>query len=200
MVKVRCGICERNFKDENGLEQHNAAIHGSSEVVKKGPGSRKLRNWIIFSAILIVIVGLIGWAASFAIEDMMGCKTDPVSEIDIGGHQNLALHIHTDLKILIDGVERVIPGNIGVLPGVMRPLHTHDQGGNIHIEGACPREFKVGEFFEIWGEEFNSRCILGNCVESGELKFYVDEKENSEYEDYVMRDTDRVRIEFISFS
>jgi hypothetical protein len=62
--KVRCEKCDRNFKNEEGLEAHNKILHieSLSREKKKLP-AKKIRNWIIF----IVILGLIVfWISSFA--------------------------------------------------------------------------------------------------------------------------------------
>lgn len=61
MAKTHCDICDRNFKNEEGLEMHNKAKHSSSDEEtkknKKPVNTKKIRNW----AILIVILALIVW-------------------------------------------------------------------------------------------------------------------------------------------
>lgn len=56
--KARCEICDRDFKDAEGLAMHNRAKH--PEKVPKGRKPlpvKKIRNWVIF----IVIVGFFVW-------------------------------------------------------------------------------------------------------------------------------------------
>ena len=197
MAKVSCEICNRNFKDEEGLAQHNAAKHSSTEEPKK-LDTGKIKVWVIVIAVLVVVVGLLGWGGSMLIKDVSECRTTPAKEMNIGSHQNLALHIHSKLQIVIDGKGELIPANIGVLPGIMRPLHTHDSAGKIHIEGPCRRSFKVGEIFEVWGKTFNSGCIFDYCTDKGKLKMLVNGKENNEFENYEMRDNDNILIEYSS--
>ena len=56
--KARCEICDRNFKDAEGLAMHNSAKHSESKKTeKKKIPVKKIRNWGIF----IIIFGLIIW-------------------------------------------------------------------------------------------------------------------------------------------
>jgi hypothetical protein len=105
--------------------------------------------------------------------DTSSCKTDPVTEINIGDHSNLALHIHPELQIMIDGIPQPIPSNIGVQTGVMRPLHTHDSTGVLHVEGPCQRDFTIGEFFQIWDQTFTAECIFDKCTSQGTLEMFL---------------------------
>ena len=195
--KARCEACDKTFKDIDGLVQHNAVKHTTGEK-KRNTHVKKIRNWIIFIALIGVIIGFVAWIVGGAISESRSCKTDPATEINIGGHTNLKLHIHADLRILIDGEEQFIPANIGVSPGVMRPIHTHDSSGELHIEGPCARDFTLGDFFSIFGREFSRQCIFDKCVDNGSLKFVVDGRENFGFENYVMRDGDNLLIEYKS--
>ncbi|MEK6843869.1 MAG: hypothetical protein AABX83_00425 [Nanoarchaeota archaeon] len=194
--KVKCEICDRTFKDADGLSQHNAAKHASSD--KHMHHKSKKSGKIIFILIIISILGFIIWSINGAITESNSCKTAPVTEINIGTHQDVKLHIHSELRIVIDGEEQFIPANIGVLPGIMRPVHTHDATGEIHMEGPCQRDFKVGEFFQVWGKEFSSQCIFDKCIDKGELKIIVNGIQNNEFENYIMRDDDNIVIEYKS--
>ena len=58
MTKTRCEICNRNFKNEEGLEMHNKAKHSSPEKKERKPIiTKKIRNWTILAVFLIVIIG-----------------------------------------------------------------------------------------------------------------------------------------------
>lgn len=111
-------------------------------------------------------------------------------------HQNLRLHIHPHLKIVIKGEEEPIPANIGIVsPSCFRPIHTHDASGTLHLELPRPREVKLGEFFLIWGRQFNSNQIFDhqNGAE-GRVKMFINGQENTEFENYIMKDLDQILI------
>ncbi len=57
--KIRCEICDRNFKDQEALDMHNAAKHSNLQTEQKIPKTnyKKIRNWGIF----IVVLGLVAW-------------------------------------------------------------------------------------------------------------------------------------------
>jgi len=60
--KARCELCDRTFKNEDGLAMHNAAKHGkplpAKEIEgKKTSGIKNMKGWIIFAVVVIVIVG-----------------------------------------------------------------------------------------------------------------------------------------------
>lgn len=60
--KARCGICDRTFKDAEGLVAHNKAKH--SELIKKSKKPlpvKKIKNGGIFILIIIAIIGGIIW-------------------------------------------------------------------------------------------------------------------------------------------
>ena len=51
-------------------------------------------------------------------------------ETYLTGHENLSMHIHPKLRVLMDGVEVKVPANIGIAPdGRLRVIHTHDETG-----------------------------------------------------------------------
>ncbi len=196
--KNKCEACDRNFKDAEGLAAHNKAKH--PELMPKEKNTlpiKKIRNWGIF----IIILGLFAWGVYALVTASNSFDELPAAEINIGSHQNIALHIHSDLKILIDDEEFLIPANIGILPGIMRPLHTHDSTGEIHIEGPYARDFTVGEFFQIWEQTFNSTCVFEYCTIPGvgEMEMFVNGEKSESYDNLILRDGQEITIEYHSF-
>lgn len=112
-------------------------------------------------------------------------------------HQNLQMHIHPRLSIKTKGQEQDIPANIGISPTCMRPIHTHDASGTLHLEFPIKRGVKLGEFFKIWEKEFSSEKILDkqNGPE-GQVKMLVNGQPNTEFENYIMKDKDQIEIIF----
>lgn len=53
----------------------------------------------------------------------------------------------------------------------MRPLHTHDTSGQIHVEPIVARDITIGDFFLVWGKVFNSSGIFRS---SQQLPSYLD--------------------------
>lgn len=112
------------------------------------------------------------------------------------------LHWHPRLTITIKGKKQEIPAEIG-LGAIHEKIHTHVEDakdGIIHMEmsGLVTKdETKLGNFFKIWGKEFNATKILDktNGTE-GKVKIMVNGKENKRFENYQMRDNDQIEILF----
>jgi hypothetical protein len=79
---------------------------------------------------------------------------------------NLTLHTHQHLDILVHGKPVTVPANIGIssAPKFISPLHTHDATGVIHVESPTIETFTLGQFFDVWGVRFTSRCVGGECA------------------------------------
>jgi hypothetical protein len=67
----------------------------------------------------------------------------------------VSIHSHPQLAIFINDVRVTIPAQIGISAGCLRPLHTHDASGMIHIETDVNRTYTLKDFFLIWGNTMN---------------------------------------------
>ncbi len=115
---------------------------------------------------------------------------------------NNGLHWHPKLAIYIKGQKQEIPANIGI-GAVHQKIHTHDEDakdGVVHMEmqGVVTKDdTKLGNFFRIWGKDFNSTQIFDKKNGAlGTVKMTVNGKENTEFENYKMRDGDQIEIKY----
>ena len=113
------------------------------------------------------------------------------------------IHWHPRLTILVKGAAVPIPANIGVGPAfagrasygdggmAMTAIHTHEDMPVIHLEFSGvvrTRDIVLGQFFEIWGRDMRS---------FGEnMRMTVNGAENTEYENYQMRDGDTIVLDY----
>lgn len=59
--------------------------------------------------------------------------------------------------------------------GRVRPLHTHDASGVIHVESPTARRYTPGEVLRRVGVRFTSSCLGGYCAASDRrLRVFVD--------------------------
>ena len=87
----------------------------------------------------------------------------------------MVLHNHVTLNVTYNGQTQLVPQNIGIgenpllygdhsldkygMQG-MSPLHTHDASGTIHVESNTKRDFRLGEFLDIWkGLDVNDKTV-----------------------------------------
>jgi len=137
-----------------------------------------MKNFIsIAVAAVLLFLGAIWWSNSLSSDDL--------SIITQSG-----LHWHPLLEIYVKGEKIEIPQNIG-LAGVHSPIHTHDDLPIIHMEFSgkvTEEDTKLGNFFKVWGKEFLS---FGERV-----TMTVNGQENTEFENYQMRDGDKIEIRY----
>lgn len=169
------------------------------KISKRELSAQKMRRALLMKKIyrfLFAALGLggivwLGWYIA---------NLSPVTTIDPAKmciqHQNLAMHIHPQLRISIKGENVLIPANTGIpSTGCMRPLHAHDATGTVHIEFPFVYEAKLGEFFQIWEKTFNQNCIFDYCNgPEGTVKMRVNGVESNEFENHIMRDRDVIEI------
>lgn len=154
--------------------------------------------------IAVLGVGIVGALVWYSIARPKVPEGDIVSR---GG-----IHWHPALTISINGQRQIIPANIGIgmhyagYPGFdpamgMTDIHTHDDSGTLHWEvmrGPVKKDdIKLGQFFNVWGKQFTSSCIFDKCNgPEGRLKFIINGKENFDFENYLVKDNDKIEIIF----
>jgi hypothetical protein len=94
--------------------------------------------------------------------------------LDALPREALLLHIHQRMAILIDGRFVDVPAGIGIDANgkFITELHTHDARGIIHVESPVKRRFTLGEFFDVWGLRFSSRCLGSYCT-NGKKRVWI---------------------------
>nr|BBH92581.1 hypothetical protein KTA_07800 [Thermogemmatispora argillosa] len=83
----------------------------------------------------------------------------PVDQVYCDASEQVAVHYHAHLSLYINGQPVQIPANTGIASDCIYWLHTHDTTGVIHIEAPQNQRFTLGQFFDIWKNEFPQ---LGN--------------------------------------
>ncbi len=101
-------------------------------------------------------------------------------------------HIHVTLTIVTDGVQEIIPTNVGRTATCTKPLHTHDgeyvpqsQPARIHVESPVARAFTLRDFFTVWGRTFTPTQVV-SCV--GSVTMTVNGTPSTAYGDLVLVD------------
>ena len=141
----------------------------------------KIMQWVAWSTFGVVIVGGLVWLVASQSE---------TSESDIVSRNGF--HWHPELTIYVKGEKQKIPENIGI-GAVHQPIHTHDDSdqGVVHMEFqglARKQDIALGQFFKNWGKDLRS---FGT-----NMKMVVNGEENTEYENYVMHDKDKIELRF----
>lgn len=147
--------------------------------------NKETKSIFLWGLGILIPVGIIVWVVSL-----------PKISQDEFISQN-GLHYHSELHIKINGEEVDIPANIGIA-ATHNPIHTHETDHVIHMEfsGTVKKDdLKLARFFEIWGRDFSKDSILGSKTgEGGIVKMLVNGAENAEFENYMMKDGDKIEI------
>ncbi|MDP3989405.1 MAG: hypothetical protein Q8P93_04185 [bacterium] len=134
--------------------------------------------WIIMA---VAVVGGIVWLVASQ-------PKTPESEII----SRSGFHWHPELTIYVKGEKLEIPENIGI-GAVHQPIHTHADSvqGIVHMEFqglARKQDVTLGQFFKNWGKDMRS---FGT-----NMKMTVNGEENTEYENYIMGDKDKIELRY----
>jgi len=126
---------------------------------------------------------------------LAACAQQSLLDQNIKGHSQVAMHIHPLLEIKINGEQYPIPAHTGVSMEGMRMIHTHDGSGKLHVEPPIPHEFVLGDFFYVWGKNFNDSCIFDFCTNgSHEMRVMVRGQQVENPSDWVLKDHEQIRI------
>lgn len=133
--------------------------------------------FIVGGIVVLLLLGGSWWTKSLQSKDS--------NVIATGG-----MHWHPQLEIYVKGVKQDIPANVGI-GAVHQPIHTHDDMPVLHLEfsGQVTKDdVKLGNFFRIWGKDMRSFGANMAMTVNGEA--------NTEFENYGMRDEDKIIIKF----
>ena len=106
-----------------------------------------------------------------------------------------AYHAHLNLSIVMNGTSFTIPAGVGIQGGCYKPIHTHAIDGVLHVETDISTDYKLGDFFLIWGNWtidaqiaiFNSTQIFGaHAVGGHTLTMTVNGSLDSSFQNYVI--------------
>lgn len=88
----------------------------------------------------------------------------------VGCATNEHYHIHAMISFYRNGIRLGIPEHIG-LNGCTYEMHTHDSTtGVVHIETDVLKDFVLGQFFELWGQNLARDGAAGIA---GPVRFYL---------------------------
>ncbi len=99
---------------------------------------------------------------------------------------NLPYQAYVTISITINGQPSEVPANIGILDNCLRPIHTHDRSGLVHIVYDRPYDFKLGHFLWYWG--FN--------LQQYDATVYVNGVQQDKFLDMALRDGMTITMDF----
>jgi len=190
MEKVDCPDCGRKFDTPDAMKQHRNDKHLKQEVAVVRKSKLSFGKILTYGIVLLVIIG-IGYALVWAL-------TTPSESSSIGPAGST--HIHQDWKMYINS--NAIDFSQGKYQKPHLNAKVHMEGGDgdmihVHATGAT-MEF----FLNSLGIKFDKDCLT---IDTGDkycndvdksLKFYVSGKPNDEWENYVLKNLDKILVSY----
>jgi hypothetical protein len=166
----------------------------SKTKVRKGAARRysRVQNrkaWYEDLPLLPIVVG--GLLLVGAVIIIFVSLRNPVNSVDptINGipcqsNEQLAVHYHAHLSIIVNGNETTLPAGVGIDTTAQPPclywLHVHATDGVIHIEApkaSAARKFTLGDVFDVWGKPLSSTQVgAAVLTKDQKLVMFVDGK------------------------
>lgn len=191
----KCKACNREFNSKDALNMHNQAKHmtkeGREEIKDLRVKSKKNKKFVIYLIIGILFLGVAYGSYSL----LSNSYQESYTKGDV--------HWHATVSVFICGDEMDMPVPFGDDEIGTPLLHTH-KDGLIHIEGKVwkKEDITLGKYFEALGSKFINNQILNYkngdlCNDKpGEVKLFVNEEENFELSNYVIKDGDEYKVRF----
>ncbi len=136
-----------------------------------------------------------------ATEQVVNAAYPPVDGIYCDSLEQTAYHIHAHLTIYINGKSIAVPQGIGIAPdqSCLYWLHTHTGDGVIHIEFPKHGSPTLGNFLDIWGQEFSQLGYHNELASPTGWTVYVDGKQvNSDFNHLVLQPHQVITIAYNS--
>ncbi len=130
---------------------------------------RKNRNKVILWTSLIVVgIAVLGVLIHFIQSASPTSTTGPrvIDGISCQSGEGAVTHIHSALKLYVNGQPSTIPAQIGIdnADSCLYALHTHSTNDIIHEEAPDQKTYTLGEFFDIWGQPLSRTQVAGNTI------------------------------------
>jgi hypothetical protein len=131
---------------------------------------------------LFILFAFLGSSITYAVISAV-----PPEEIQSNWRSLLVINIYNQ--------QYPIPAGIGITDNKTSKLFTNNNDGMMYKTGT--EDVTVGDFFLIWGKNFNQTCILEHCNDaSGSMRMYVNNVENFEYDFYKIKNGDYILIDY----
>lgn len=162
---------------------------------------KKIKRFIVIGLIIVAAIGIGVAVASSKFLSSSSATAQTIDGIQCNTAEQLVFHNHAHLDIFINGQPYTIPSQVGIVPAkCIYWLHTHDDGGIIHIESPVTRNFTLGQFFDIWKKSFSNVQIFDNIANgTNTMSVYVNGNKingNTDYRNINLNEHDQITIIF----
>lgn len=119
---------------------------------RKPPQEKKKKKLTKMQLILPIALGGVGTAMAIII-NMVLVGPPPLEQCIPG--EDVPFEQQAYINVTLNGQPFTVPANIGITSDCVRPLHTHDDDGLIHMQFFKPTRFTLDNFIKLWGLDLN---------------------------------------------
>jgi hypothetical protein len=99
------------------------------------------------------------------------------------------------VSVLIFNELQTIPAGLGIGNNTTGKIYTLNYDNIIYKN--TNETVRLSDVFELWGEQFNSTCIMNYCNNgNNSMVMYVNRVVNTDYELYVIKNQDDIIIDY----
>lgn len=191
MEKAECPDCRRKFDTSDAMNQHKNDKHLKQEVAVVRKPKLTFGKILMYGIIVFVIAG-IGYLLVWALTGSLS----PSTGIGPSG----STHIHMDFKVYTNG--NAIDFSQGKYQKSHLNQRVHLEGGDGDLIHVHATGVTMGFFLKSLGISFDRNCLTLDTDEKycdggdGSLKFYVNDKPSDDWENYVLRNLDKLLVSY----
>ena len=99
------------------------------------------------------------------------------------------------VSVVIFNELQTIPAGLGIEDNTTGKIYTLDYDNIIYKN--TDENIRLKDVFELWGEQFNSTCIMDYCNNgNNSMIMYVNRAVNTDYDLYVIQNQDDIIIDY----
>jgi len=162
------------------------------------------RFFVLIILLFLGFVGFISYKYYLVLKENENLKEILKDLGELAGIDNYgSLHLHADIKIFINGKELVIyrPENFEKNKFVHFHETTDPSKPNENVIHIHAKGITLKQFLNTLNIKLNNNCLTVDNInycnnEENQLKVYVNNKKLDDYENYVIKDLDRILISY----
>jgi len=148
---------------------------------------KKMAKYVLIVGFIPTIILLLASAITYSIISYSFISSMP--------SENTTSEWRAALVIVINGEMYPIPADIGYTNKNYAKIYTISTDGILYK--SINEDVTLKDFFDTWGKNFNSTCILDYCnTNTKSMVMFVNSKQNSDYEYYIIQNKDVIVIDY----
>ncbi len=168
----------QSLQQELGQASNRTGSQRHEEAQGRARDTRRITIIGLIATSVLVLVGLVSIVRTYTTHTPARSVYPAVGRIPCQSTEQSAVHFHVHVTIYINGKRTPIPADVGIAPdgSCSYWLHTHDESGVIHIETPAGVAVTLGNFLDIWEQQFRQSGYPNQFSNAAGWQVYIDGK------------------------